>query len=151
MRQTLYEFAGGEGAFEPFAVALHRRCLADPELNHPFSHADQNPEHVPRLAAYLAEVFGGPARYSAACADQSYLVGLHAGNGDMSDLGRRFAGCFMLAADDAGWPADPEFRTAIRGYIDWSVGTVALSHPHDTDIPAGLPVPHWSWDGLTRR
>ena len=54
MRPTLYEFAGGEQAFEPFAVALHARCLADPELNHPFSHADQNPEHVPRLAAYLA-------------------------------------------------------------------------------------------------
>ena len=54
---------------------------------------------------------------------------LHAGNGDMSDLGRRFADCFMLAADDAGWPDDPEFRAAIRAYIDWAVDSVALSHP----------------------
>ena len=54
----------------------------------------------------------------------------------------------MLAADDAGWPDDPEFRAAIRGYIDWAVDTVALSHPHDTDVPAGLPLPRWSWDGL---
>jgi hemoglobin len=36
----------------------------------------------------------------------------------------------------------------IRGYIDWAVQTVAESHPHDTDVPAGLPLPHWSWDGL---
>ena len=150
MRPTLYDFAGGEKAFEPFAAALHARCLADPELNHPFSHPGQHPEHNQRLAAYLAEAFGGPARYSAEYADQAYLVGLHAGNGDMSDLGRRFADCFMLAADDAGWPADPEFRSVIRAYIDWAVDTVALSHPHDTDVPAALPLPRWSWDGLQR-
>jgi hemoglobin len=150
MRPTLYEFAGGEQAFEPFAAALHARCLADPELNHPFSHADQNPEHVPRLAAYLAEALGGPPTYSAECADQAHVVWLHSGNGDMSDLGRRFADCFMLAADDAGWPQDPEFRAAIRGYIAWAVDEVALSHPDDTDIPPGLPLPRWSWDGLQR-
>ena len=40
MRPTLYEFAGGQRAFEVFAAALHARCLADPELNHPFSHPD---------------------------------------------------------------------------------------------------------------
>jgi hemoglobin len=148
MRPTLYEYAGGENAFEPFAAALHDRCLADPELNHPFSHPGQNPEHTKRLAAYLAEAFGGPARYSARYADQSFLVRLHAGNGDMSDLGGRFAVCFMQAADDAGWPADQEFRSAIGAYIDWAVDTVALSHPDDTDVPASLTLPHWSWDGL---
>jgi hemoglobin len=150
MRPTLYEFAGGERAFLGFAAALHARCLADPELNHPFSHPDQNPEHVERLAAYLAETMGGPPRYSGECGDQSGLVLLHSGNGDMSDLGRRFVDCFMLAADDAGWPDEPRFRATIRAYIEWSVDKVALSHPHDSDIPADLPTPHWSWDGLSR-
>jgi hypothetical protein len=28
------------------------------------------------------------------------------------------------------------------------VRTVAESHPHDTDVPPGLPLPRWSWDGL---
>ena len=64
MRPTLYEFAGGDDAFLALAAAHHVRCLADPELNHPFSHADLNPEHVQRLAAYWAEVLGGPPRYS---------------------------------------------------------------------------------------
>ena len=147
MRPTLYEFAGGQKSFEIFAAALHARCLADPELNHPFSHPDQHPQHVERLAAYLAEAMGGPPRYSTECGDQSGLVLLHSGNGDMSDLGRRFADCFMLAADDASWPEDQEFRAAIRAYIESAVSEVALSHPHDSDIPAGLPIPHWSWDG----
>jgi len=148
MRPTLYEFAGGEPAFLTFATALHARCLADPELNHPFSHPGQHPQHTERLAAYLAEALGGPARYSADCADQPHVVRLHAGNGDMSDLGRRFAACFLLAADDAGWPGDPEFRAAIGAYISWAVSTVALAHPDDADVPDGLPFPHWTWDGL---
>jgi len=148
MRPTLYEFAGGEAAFEPFCQALHARCLADPELNHPFSHPDQHPQHIQRLAAYLAEAFGGPATYSAELGDQTSVVLLHAGEGDMSDLGRRFADCFMLAADDAGWPDDKEFRSAIGAYIHWAVGNVALSHPDDLDVPPGLAVPHWTWEGL---
>jgi hemoglobin len=92
-------------------------------------------------------VMGGPPAYSAECGgDQTALVIMHSGNGDMSDLGRRFADCFMLAADDAGWPDDPGFRAAIRAAIDRAVDDVALSHPHDTDVPAGLPIPRWSWD-----
>jgi len=73
---------------------------------------------------------------------------MHAGNGDMSDLGRRFVECFVLAADDAGLPDDPEFRAALRAYMEWAVSDVALSHPNDTDVPVGLKIPQWSWDGL---
>ena len=58
MLPTLYEFAGGEPAFLALAAAHHARCLDDPELNHPFSHPDQHPQHVQRLAAYWAEVLG---------------------------------------------------------------------------------------------
>lgn len=58
VRPSLFEFAGGEQAFQALAVAHHARCLADPELNHPFSRADQNPQHVQHLAAYWAEVLG---------------------------------------------------------------------------------------------
>jgi hemoglobin len=147
MRPSLYEFAGGESAFVALAAAHHARCLADPELNHPFSHPGQNPEHVERLAAYWAEVLGGPPRFSQSCSDQSALLLMHAGNGDMSDLGRRFVECFVLAADDAGLPSDAEFRSALRAYMQWAVNDV-LAHDLPSDIPAGLPIPRWSWDGL---
>jgi hemoglobin len=149
MRPTLYEFAGGEQAFLRLAAAHHARCLADPELNHPFSHPGQNPHHVERLAAYWAQVMGGPPSYADKWGgDQPGLVHMHAGNGDMSDLGRRFVDCFAAAADDAGLPEDPEFRAVLRAYMEWAVGDVALSHPHDADVPADLPIPHWSWTGL---
>ena len=148
MRPTLYEFAGGDGAFVALAAAHHARCLADPELNHPFSHAALNPQHVARLAAYWAEALGGPPRYSALPADQSNLARLHAGNGDMSDLGRRFVECFVAAADDAGLPADPGLRAALRAYMEWAVADVLAYSAADSVVPAGLPVPRWTWDGL---
>jgi hemoglobin len=148
MRPTLFEHAGGELAFIALARAHHERCLADPELNHPFSHPDQHPQHVERLAAYWAEVMGGPPTYSRSCGDHSAMLQMHAGNGEMSDLGRRFVECFVLAADDAGLPADPEFRGALRDYMQWAVDEVLQYPDPDTDVPRGLAMPHWSWDGL---
>jgi hemoglobin len=148
MRATLFEFAGGEPAFLALATAHHARCLADPELNHPFSHDDLNPEHVQRLAAYWAEVMGGPPRYSALPADQSFVLHLHSGNGDITDLGRRFVTCFVDAADDAGLPDDPGFRAALRAYMEWAVDDVLAYSAEGSVVPAGVPMPRWTWDGL---
>ena len=145
VRPSLYEFAGGEQAFLALATAHHVRCVADPELNHPFSHPDQHPQHVERLASYWAEVLGGPPTYSQTCGDQSALMRMHSGNGDISDLGRRFVACFVAAMDDADLPADPEFRAAMRAYMVAAVDEV-LSYG-DTEPPRGLAMPHWTWDG----
>jgi hemoglobin len=147
MRPTLFEFAGGEPAFLALAVAHHARCLEDPELNHPFSHPGQHPHHVERLAAYWAEVMGGPPKYSENCGDHSAVLEIHGGNGDMSDLGRRFVGCFVSAADDAELPTDPEFRAALRAYMEWAVQEVLVYGPPGTSVASGLPMPHWTWDG----
>ncbi len=151
MRPTLFEFAGGDAAFVALAAAHHARCLRDPELNHPFSHPDQHPEHVERLAAYWAEVMGGPPRYTQSCGDQSGVLHLHSGNGDMGYLGRRFVDCFVRAADDAELPENPEFRAALRAYMEWAVDDVLSYSPHDAVVPTGAAMPRWSWDGLQTR
>jgi len=148
VRPTLYEFAGGGEALLRLARAHHERCLADPELNHPFSHDNLNPEHVERLAAYWAEVLGGPAAYSTAMGDQSSLLHMHSNNGPMDDLGQRFVVCFDAAADDAGLPDDPEFRQALHDYMTWAVADVLVFAPYGSEVPAGRSVPRWSWDGL---
>lgn len=148
MRPSLYEFAGGEAAFLALARFHHARCVADPELNHPFSHPGQHPQHVERLAAYWAEVLGGPPTYSRSCGNQSGLAHMHAHNGDMTDLGRRFVACFDGAMDDAGLPDDAEFRAAMHGYMVWAVADMLTYSPLDATVPSGLSVPHWTWDGL---
>jgi hemoglobin len=148
VRPTIFEFAGGEPAFLALATAHHARCLADPELNHPFSKPDQHPRHVERLASYWAEVMGGPPTFSRSCGDHSAVLHLHAGNGDLTDLGRRFVECFVAAADDAKLPADPEFRAALRSYLVWAVDEVLAYGDRDAKVPTGLAMPRWTWNGL---
>src|SRR5262249_30181365 len=124
MRPTLYEFAGGDEAFLALASAHHARCLADRELNHPFSHDDQHPQHVERLAAYWAEVMGGPPTFSETCGSEMSVLAMHAGSGAHPDLGERFLACFVAALDDAELPTDHEFRVAMRDYMRWAVDNV---------------------------
>jgi len=144
-RPSIFEFVGGAAAFQALAAALHQRCLDDPELSHPFSHGI-DPHHVENLGEYWAEVFGGPPAYSQSHGGHSAMLALHAGQGAEKDLGKRFAACFVAAIDDAGFPDSPELRGAMRAYIEWAVGEELLYSPPGTDVPAGLPMPHWSWE-----
>jgi hemoglobin len=141
----MFEFAGGGPAFLALAAALHERCLQDPELNHPFSQT-QNPQHVENLAAYWAEVFGGPSRYSAAHGGHSAMISIHAGQGAGDDYGPRFVACFMQAVDDAHLPDDPDFRKSLRSYIVWATRDVLSYSPPGAKVQAGMSVPSWSWN-----
>jgi len=147
-RPSLYEVAGGLPAMLALAAAHHARCLADPELNHPFSHDDLDPNHIAHLADYWGEVLGGRPRYSERLGSQTALLTMHAGNGDLTDLGQRFVDCFVGAIDDAGLPADAGLRTALREYMEWAVSDMIAYPDAGSDVPAGLPVPRWSWEGL---
>src|SRR5215213_3938857 len=64
--QTIYEAAGGNDGLLRLASAWHTRVLADEVVSHAFSHGF-HPQHTERLAAYWAEVLGGPTKYSDAC------------------------------------------------------------------------------------
>ena len=143
----MFEFAGGEPAFLALAAAHHRRCLEDPVLSHPFSHPG-NPDHVEMLACYLAEVLGGPDRYSKLYGGHPAMLGIHAGQGAEDDLGDRFVACFVQAADDSGLPDDPEFRAGLRAYMEWAVSEVLSYSPPETRVAADLPMPRWGWNGL---
>jgi hemoglobin len=146
-RPSIFEFAGGDPALLALAAAHHQRCLDDPVLNHPFSQPG-HPQHVERLAWYWAEVFGGLKRYSELCGGHSAMLGIHAGQGAEDNLGARFVACFVQAADDAGLPDDPEFRAALRAYMEWAVGEVLSYSPAEARVPADLPTPRWGWNGL---
>lgn len=148
MRPTLFEVAGGQPGLLRLAHAHHARCLADELLNHPFSHEDGHPQHLERLAAYWGEVLGGPSTYSETMLDETGLERMHAGNGDMSDLAPRFVDCFVGAMGDVGMPDDPGFRGAMSGYMEWATQRF-VAYPDDpADVPDGLAVPRWDWDGL---
>ena len=148
VRPSIYEVAGGQPAFQALTTAFHERCLADPELNHPFSH-HTSPQHVDNLAAYWADVFGGPPAYSRLHGGHSAMLDIHAGQGGAS-LGPRFVACFEQAMDDAELPAERELRSTLRAYIEWATDDVNSYAPAGSVVPRDHPMPHWSWDGLEK-
>ena len=144
---TVYEAVGGSTALLALAHAWHLRCLEDPVVSHAFSHPGQHPDHIERLAAYWVQQLGGPAAYTGGLGDHSHVLRLHAGNGEHEEMDRRAARCFALALDDAAIPADPQLRSTLIAW--WSRMTALMAAFPDSadDVPAGLPLPCWSWDG----
>ena len=130
------------------ADAWHRRVLADEVVGHAFSHGFRA-DHTARLAAYWAEALGGPPAYSSTYGDETFVVRLHSGNGRHEDMDRRAIACFDAALEDAGLASDEVLRRALHDYFAWATTASMAAYPESPDeVPAGLRIPRWSWDGL---
>ena len=145
---TIYEAAGGQAGLLRLAEAWHARVLADEVVAHAFSHGYRR-DHSVRLAAYWAEALGGPPLYSERYGDETAVVRQHSGNGKHEEMDRRAIACFGEALVDVGLSADEPLRRALHDYFAWATTTtMARYHESAADVPEGLSIPHWSWDGL---
>jgi hemoglobin len=146
--QTVYEAAGGDGGLLRLAHAWHARVMADEVVSHAFSHGF-HPEHTERLAAYWAEALGGPATYTDRYGDETSVVRMHSGNGAHEDMDARAIVCFDQALADAGLAGDDRLRPVLHDYFAWATTTAMARYPRSAqDVPDGLRIPRWSWDGL---
>ena len=146
--QTVFEAAGGNDGLRGLAYAWHKRVMADEVVAHAFSHG-LHPQHVDRLAAYWAEALGGPTTYSDSYGDETTVVKMHSGNGKHDEMDRRAIACFDLALADVGLADDDVLRQVLHDYFAWATTTtMARYHQSADDVPNGLSIPHWSWDGL---
>jgi hemoglobin len=144
----VYEAVGGIDALVKLADAWHARVLADEIVSHAFSHG-YHPAHTERLAAYWAEALGGPRAYSAAYGDETSVVRIHSGNGPHEEMDRRAIACFDQALEDVGFSDDEGLRQVLHDYFAWATTTTMARYHHSADdVPQGLPIPHWSWEGL---
>ena len=149
--QTVYEAAGGADGMLRLAGAWHTRVMADEEVSHAFSHG-YLPDHTERLAAYWGEALGGPAAYSANYGDETAVVRIHSGNGQHEEMDRRAIACFDQALADTGLDGDERLRQVLHDYFAWATTTtMARYHRTADDVPDGLSIPQWSWDGLVAR
>jgi hemoglobin len=146
--QTVYEAAGGEEGMLRLAAAWHSRVMADDVVSHAFSHG-YHPDHTERLAAYWAEALGGPTTFSDAYGDETSVVRIHSGNGLHEEMDRRAIACFDQALTDVGILEDSPVRAVLHNYFAWATTTtMSCYHRAADDVPDGLRIPRWSWDGL---
>jgi hemoglobin len=146
--RCVYEAAGGDDGLSRLAEAWHSRVLADDVVSHAFSHGFR-PDHTQRLAAYWAEALGGPSTYTNLYGDETSVVRLHSGNGEHEEMDRRAIACFDQALEDTGLATDDALRQVLHDYFTWATITEMARYTESADdVPDGLRIPRWSWDGL---
>ncbi len=132
----MYEWAGGQDAFERLTVAFYARVREDELLAPVF--ADMPDDHPHNVAVWLAEVFGARGHRDGATP--------HADQGlDHRGAGARWAQLIGIAADDAGLPSDPEFRSAFMAYLEWGTRIALANSQPGAEPPPEAPVPRWGW------
>lgn len=64
-------------------------------------------------------------------------------------MDRRAIACFDEALVDAGLATDAVLRQVLHDYFSWATTTtMARYHQSADDVPSGLHIPRWSWNGL---
>jgi hemoglobin len=140
---SLFDWAGGLPAFEKLTAIFYERVPHDSLLAPLF--ADLTPEHARRVAHFIAEVFGGPPLYTRERGGHPTMVRQHFNRSLTEAQRRRFFDLLCESADAAGLPADPEFRSAFVGYLEWGTRLAVLNSQPGATEGADAPMPRWSW------
>ena len=141
---TLFEWAGGRQAFDRMINAFYDRVEHDELLSRLFP-GGVHEEHRRNVAVWWCEVFGGPADYTETLGGYDRMLHKHLELGITKEQRFRFVSLMSLAADDAGMPSDPEFRSALMAYLEWGTRLAFDNSQVDADTVEHAPVPRWGW------
>jgi len=141
---TIYEWAGGRAAFARWFDVFYDLVEGDPLLGPVFG-GRVTTEHRRNVTTWWCEVMGGPAEYSERQGGYEHMLAKHRGLAITAEQRLRFVTLLSRAADDAGLPADPEFRAALMGYAEWGTRLALNNSQPDAAVAAHAPVPRWGW------
>ncbi len=72
---------------------------------------------------------------------------LHSGNGQHEEMDQRAIACFDEALQDTGLASDDRLRQTLHDWFASSTATMASYPNSPDDVPAGIRIAGWSWDG----
>ncbi|HEV3366328.1 MAG TPA: hypothetical protein VG054_02610, partial [Acidimicrobiales bacterium] len=87
----------------------------------------------------------GPPMYSQELGGYERMLEKHRQLGITDDQRFRFAALMSHAADDAGMPNDPEFRSALVAYLEWGTRIALGNSQPGASVVEHAPVPRWGW------
>jgi hemoglobin len=144
---TLYEWVGGLEALERLTSHFYSVVPNDPMLAPVF--ASMPPDHAQHVALFLAEVLGGPTRYSSDVAGDrgghAHMVSHHLGRKLTQEQRRRWMELLLASADAVGLPNDPEFRSAFVAYLEWGSRLAVINSAEGVADPMPAAMPKWGW------
>ena len=125
---TLFEWAGGLPALTRMTRLLYEKHVPADDLLAPLF-ASMAPGYPQREAALIAAAFGGPEASPPSRPEFT------------EEQRSRWVALAVQAAGEAGLPADPQFRSALVSYLEWSSRASDSLAPAWDWGPAGPPVP----------
>ena len=140
---SLYEWVGGLPALNRLTERFYQRVRDDATLAPIF--AEMSAEHPKHVAAFLAEVLGGPADYSASRGGHPQMIRRHLHRHLTQAQRRAWVALLLDTADELRLPDDPEFRSALVGYLEWGSRLALHNSQPGAEFPAHAPVPRWGW------
>lgn len=142
---SLYEWAGGKEALEKLTEVFYAKVLQDDLLEPVFRH--MSPDHSRHVAHFIAQVFGGPPLYTEE--DQgshASMVQHHVGKSLTEAQRRRWIALLLDSADEVELAGDPEFRSALVGYLEWGSRIAVInSNAAENPVSPEEPMPKWGW------
>ncbi|MBV6700855.1 group II truncated hemoglobin [Kitasatospora aureofaciens] len=145
--ESLYEAVGGIDALRRLSNTFYEGVLADPLLEPVF--ANFTTTHIEHVAVWLAEIFGGPARFTSDLGGHQSLLRSHLGLAITEEQRLRWME-LMTAAVQKELPDDELLRRQVLEYFDWGtkIAEDVSASPAGTDLGDPGPTPRWGWDGL---
>jgi hemoglobin len=140
---SLYEWAGGQAALERLTERFYRTVAKDALIGPIFAHMDAR--HPRFVAQFLAEVLGGPNAYSSERGGHPHMVRAHLERHLTEAQRRRWFDLLLDTADEVGLPSDPEFRSALVGYLEWGSRLAVLNSQPGVSVDESATVPRWGW------
>ncbi|MGK9120246.1 group II truncated hemoglobin [Olivibacter jilunii] len=142
---TLYEWVGDMSTFEMLFERFYEKVMNDDLLREVFR--NMSPEHTKYVAHFVAEVFGGEKRYTLDDGgSHAKMVNKHIGKRLTEEKRQRWVQLLLQTADELGVKSDPEFRSAMVGYLEWG-SRIAVINSQMTENPLteSEPMPRWGW------
>ena len=142
---TLYEWTGGKEKLELLTDVFYGKVLKDDLIGPVFK--NMSGDHSKHVAHFIAEVFGGPKLYTEGDnGNHAGMVAHHLGKMLDETKRKRWMHLLLETADEIRLPADPEFRSALIGYLEWG-SRLAVINSNTTENPLveSEPMPKWGW------
>jgi len=140
---TLYEWVGGSEALNRLTARFYEHVAQDALLAPVFAH--MGADHPAHVAAFLGEVLGGPASYSAEHGGHPHMIRQHLERHLTQAMRRQWVQLLLATADELQLPDDPEFRSALVGYLEWGSRLAVINSQPGAAVTEHAPMPKWGW------
>jgi len=90
-------------------------------------------------------VLGGPTTYSEQHGGHPHMVQQHLNRHLSHEQRRQWLALLLDTADQLQMPDDPEFRSALVGYLEWGSRLAVINSQPGAQVDANAPMPKWGW------